>query len=350
MSRRIRLVELVLLAFVVLLVAGFVCTLAFAESPGSVPGPQPAHQAADRMGGVRIPFSYVGGHIYVSVSVNGVPGYVFLLDSGTSVDILDLKVSQALGIPTDKVRRARDLGLGGGKVKVAVAGARHLKLHVGPLTVGDSAALVDLHGLAVAMNHPIDGILGYPLLRRYVMGLNFLTDEMTLWPRRRFHYHGPGQVMRLLDRQDAPAIPVTVITRNNRRTRALVELDTGSNASLLLYPRFARRTHLDTAFFSIHTKMKPAEGYGLGGSFPVLPATLASMRMGRMEVVHFLAFMMQTSPEITRHGVAGVVGTMVLASYKRVIFDVRRHQVIFELRPPPPLQQTADLGNGSPVH
>lgn len=322
----------------------------FAASLRSAPSPWPARHFESEAGGFHIPFEYTKGHIFVTVSVNGNPGYVFLLDSGTSIDILDLTASRNLGIPLEKIRRAKDLGLGGGKVEIA--GARHLALRIQDARaqselIGDSVAIVDLHGLAAVMDHRIDGILGYPLLRRFVVGINFESDELTLWPEHAFHYQGHGDVMQLAEQRDnVPAIPITVNTQNSKTRQAMVEIDTGSDATLLLYPKYAKHVRIDDAFFSTKTKLKPGEGYGLGGLFPVLPAIFNSMTMGNMQVIHFMAFMMQTSPAVTRRKIAGVIGTTVLGSYKRVIFDVPENKVIFELRPPPPpLAQTARLGN-----
>jgi hypothetical protein len=333
---------------VAVLAVAFVPVAVPAASLRSALDPWPVRHFKNVAAGFQIPFEYSKGHIFVTLSVNGKAGYQFLLDSGTSVDILDLATSRELGIPIEKIKRAKDLGLGGGRVQMA--GARHLVLQaqdsqLEPKLIGNSAAIVDLHGLSVVMQHRLDGILGYPLLRRYVVGINFMTDELTLWPARRFHYRGHGDVMALAEQKDnVPAIPVTVDTLSSKTRQAMVEIDTGSDASLLLYPAYAKRAHIDDAFFSTSTKLKPGEGYGLGGCFPVLPAVLASMTMGHVMVSHFMAFLMQTSPAVTRDKIAGVIGTSVLGSYKDVIFDVPRHEVIFELRPPPPpLAQTAKL-------
>lgn len=233
-----------------------------------------------------------------------------------------------------------------------MAGARHLSLSIQDSRaqselIGDSAAIVDLRGLAGVMDHRIDGILGYPLLRRFVVGINFESDELTLWPKHEFHYRGHGDIMQLSEQRDnVPAIPITVDTQNRTTRRAMVEIDTGSDATLLLYPKYAKKARIDDAFFTTKTKMKPGEGYGLGGLFPILPAIFASMTMGNTQIIHFIAFMMQTSPAVARRKIAGVIGTTVLGSYKRVIFDVPQNKVIFEVRPPPPpLAQTARLGN-----
>lgn len=345
--RRLLLQAAILFAFLVFPV------VIFAASLRSMPQPWSAHHFVSEAAGIHIPFEYVKGHIFLTVSVNGKPGYVFLLDTGTSVDVLNLNTSRELGIPMENITRARDMGLGGGKV--SIAGARNLNLQVMGLkaqavTVGDSVAIVDLSGLALVMHHRMDGILGYPMLLHYVVAINFATDQMVLWPERTFKYHGKGDVMRLVKaRNRVPAIPVTVGTMNSKTRRAMVEVDTGSDASLLLYPKYAKRVHIDDAFFTQNTKMKPSEGYGLGGCFPVLPAVMASMTMGDVQVRHFIAFLMRTSPPVTRHKISGVLGTTVLENYKRVIFDVPHHQVIFELPPARPIPQTAKLENAAVI-
>lgn len=300
-------------------------------------GPHPNPQFQDENAGFTVPFEYYRHHLYVTVTVNGHPGLIFLVDTGTSMNILDLGISRDLGIPIEKITHARDLGLGGGKV--SVAGARHVDVSLDNYPVADTLAIVDLHGLAVNMKHPIDGILGYPLLKRFVLAIDFERDQLTLWPGRRFRYHGAGDIMALSNRSDVPTIPITVSTVGQIKKSARVEVDTGSDASLLLYPQYAHHAHLDDSFLT----MKSRAAYGLGGIFPVRPGLIGSMTMGNVIVVRFIAFLMQTSPMVTRHKISGVIGTSVLGSYKRVIFDVPGDRIIFELPPAiPPVRQASN--------
>jgi predicted aspartyl protease len=309
----------------------------FAASLRDRIAPHPTPPFTDESAGFSVPFQYFEHHLYVTVTVNGHQGLSFLVDTGTSANILDLTVSRQLGIPIQKITRARDLGLGGGKV--SVAGAQHVDVRLGHHPIADTLAIVDLHGLASDMKHPIDGILGYPLLRRFVTGINFETGQITLWPAKRFHYRGRGEIMALSRRGNVPTIPITVATVTQLTRSARVEVDTGSDATLLLYPQYAHRSHLDSAF--LH--MKSGQAYGLGGLFPVRPGILGSMTMGNIIVVRFIAFLMQTKPLLTRHNICGVIGTSVLGSYRRVIFDVPHNRIIFELPPAiPPMRQASN--------
>jgi predicted aspartyl protease len=309
----------------------------FAASLRDRIGPHPTPAFANENASFSVPFQYYEHHLYVTVTVNGHAGLSFLVDTGTSANILDLTVSRELGIPIQKITHARDLGLGGGKV--SVAGAQHVDVRLDNRQIADTLAIVDLHGLASDMKHPIDGILGYPLLRRFVTGINFETSQMTLWPARSFRYRGSGEILALSRRGNVPTIPITVATLTQRTKNARVEVDTGSDATLLLYPQYAHRAHLDDSFL----QMKSGQAYGLGGLFPVRPGVLGSMTMGNIMIVRFIAFLMQTKPLPTRKNICGVIGTSVLGSYQRIIFDVPRNRIIFELPPAiPPLRQASN--------
>ncbi len=300
-------------------------------------GPHPNPPFEDENAGFSVPFQYFQHHLYVTATVNGHPGLIFLVDTGTSANILDLTVSRNLGIPVEQIKRARDLGLGGGKV--SVAGAQHVNVSLGNHQIADSMAIIDLHGLATDMKHPIDGILGYPLLRRFVMSINFETDQITLWKSRSFRYQGGGDIMALSHSGNVPTIPITVATLTQLTKNARVEVDTGSDATLLLYPQYAHHAHLDNSFL----QMKSSQAYGLGGLFPVRPGIMGSMTMGNVMVVRFIAFLMQSKPLATRHNIGGVIGTSVLGSYRRVIFDVPQNRIIFELPPAiPPVRQASN--------
>ena len=48
--------------------------------------------------GITVPFEYFRRHIYVTVSLQGKPGFIFMLDSGANRNILNLRTSKLLGM------------------------------------------------------------------------------------------------------------------------------------------------------------------------------------------------------------------------------------------------------------
>ncbi|MHB1674527.1 MAG: hypothetical protein ACYCSP_09785 [Acidobacteriaceae bacterium] len=50
---------------------------------------------AQRFSPVSVPFDYFNRHIFITVTLNGTPGMVFPLDSGTNSNILSMRTSAA---------------------------------------------------------------------------------------------------------------------------------------------------------------------------------------------------------------------------------------------------------------
>jgi Aspartyl protease len=298
----------------------------------------PIQLSTNLAGSVGVPFEYYNGHIFVTLTVNGRLGMSFLFDTGTSANILNITTSQRLGLKPESIRKEKDLGLGDGKV--AMAAAKNVDVKMGSATVANVLALVDLRGLEQVNGHRIDGILGFPVLEHFIVELNFENQMLTLWPSRRYRYHGDGEVL-TLDKKKYPAtIPVILGTLNNSRHDAMVEVDTGNDTTLLLYSRFARQAHLlqDTS------KPQDEQVYGIGGYVPIQIATLRFMALGHTAVSPLTVMFMQTSPALAaKHNLGGAVGMGVLAKYRRVIFDIPQRRIILEHFPLPSNSEIGQL-------
>ena len=278
---------------------------------------------------VTVPFEYYNRHIFVTLTLNGQPGMVFLLDSGTNSNILNMRTSEALGLKSVSIQQAKGLGLGSGKVHVAAA--KDIDARIGDVQVANLMAIVDLRGLESHFNHREDGILGFPFLQRFVVVLDFDKRELTLLPSKRYSYRGKGDTLFLLGKSESPAIPVMLGTPGHRQRRAEIEIDTGSDVTLLLYSHYVHGAHLDGVFLA-----KPIQqAYGLGGYFPMQCGLLSSLLMGRTEASDLGIFQLQTDPVSTRRkGSVGMIGNSLLDQFQKIVFDVPRGQVIFELKPP----------------
>lgn len=272
-----------------------------------------------------VPFEYFNQHIFVTLTVNGTPGIVFLFDTGTSANILNLQTSQRLGLKPESVQKEKDLGLGSDKVSVAAA--KNVDVMLGDVRVANVLAIVDLHGLEQANHHRIDGILGFPLLRHYVVELDIQKQVLSLHPAKGYKFNDYDQVIFLSRKKYSAAVPVILGTTNRRQHDAVLEIDTGSDATLLLYSKFIRQAHLE------EDTQQPQElkAYGLGGFFPIQLATLRFMSMGHTELTPLTVLCMQTTPKVsTRRKVSGVIGNGILEKYQKIIFDVPRGRIILE--------------------
>jgi hypothetical protein len=293
---------------------------------------QPQHVAplipAQHFAPVTVPFDYFNRHIFITLTLNGTPGMVFLLDSGTNGNILSMNTAATMGLQPVSIQQEKGLGLGSGKVFVAAA--KDIDARIGEIQVANVMAVIDLQDLEHRFGHRIDGILGFPFLQNFVVELDFDKHLLTLRPSKKFSYRGPGDTLYLTSRSTATSIPVMLSTMDHVEQQIKVEVDTGSDVTLLLYPQFVHGAHLEGIF---PAKAEQQQAYGLGGYFAMQYGVLNSLLMGRTEASHLTIFKLLSEPIATRTGFAGVIGTSLLDQFKKVVFDVPRGKIIFELNP-----------------
>ena len=292
---------------------------------------QPQHVAplipAQHFAPVTVPFDYFNRHIFITITLNGTPGMVFLLDSGTTSNILSMNTAAAMGLRPVSIQQKKGLGLGSGKVYVAAA--KDIDARIGGIQIANLMAVIDLQDLEHRFGHRIDGILGFPFLQHFVVVLDFDKHLLTLMPSKKYSYRGPGDKLYLTSRSKATSIPVMLSTVDHMQRQIKVEVDTGSDVTLLLYPQFVHGAHLEGIF---PTKTQ-REAYGLGGYFAMQYGVLNSLLMGRTEASHLTVFKLLSDPVAARTGFAGVIGTSLLDQFNKIVFDVPRGQIIFELNP-----------------
>ncbi len=282
---------------------------------------------------VTVPFEYFKQHIFVTLSVNGRDGMVFLFDTGSNTNILDMATSEELGIHAEL--EVKQKGVGYGSQKVTIAAARDLDAQMDGVPIADSMTIVDLHNLELLNQHHLDGILGMPLLRRFVVEIDFANQLLTLKPAHGYRYRGSGEILGLSQKDDSLSIAVTLGTGVDEHRNATLDLDTGSDATLMLYSQFIYKSRITDV--SRHGSLTPTQALacGIGGYFGVETVTVPFMTMGQTEMTLLPVFLMHSTPSFSgRRKTDGVIGTAVMALYQKVIFDQPKGRVIFERRDP----------------
>lgn len=277
---------------------------------------------------VTVPFEYFNHHIFVSVTLNGRSDMIFLLDSGTNSNVLNMRTSEALGLKPVSIKQEKGLGLGSGKVHIAAA--KDIDARIGNVQVANVMAIVDLDGLEQHFGHREDGILGFPFLQNFVVVLDFDKRELTLLPSRRYTYRGPGDMVFLSRKSEAAAIPVILQATGDVQRRANVEIDTGSDVTLMLFPQYVRGAHMERVFLAKPTH----QAYGLGGYFPIQLGVLQSMLMGRTQASNVAIFQLQSIDATRKKGdCVGMIGTSLLEQFQKIVFDVPGGRIFWELKP-----------------
>ncbi|MHB8301655.1 MAG: aspartyl protease family protein [Acidobacteriaceae bacterium] len=284
-------------------------------------------------GAITVPFEYFNQHIYVVLTVNDRPGLIFMLDSGASRNILNLRTARRLGIKSRNLKQERNVGFGAERIYVAPE--TPVRAEIESVPVARVMSVMDLGKFERHSSHAIDGMLGHPFLQQFVVKLDFENDLLTLFPAAQFSYHGLGVRVGLRDGENFAAIPITVGSSKYVHHTVDAVIDTGSNMALLLYERSVRPLDLEESL----SHATPIKAFGLNGYFDVDLGSVHSLQIGiavargvpvdyidRDEEVHLV------------RNIAGEIGNGILHGFTAVIFDVPHRRMFFELKRPPPLQ------------
>lgn len=255
-----------------------------------------------------VPFTYHDNRMVVQCTIDGKGPFSVILDTGSPEISITPEAARAVGVTT------RDAGTvtGAGNSAVKYATATLATVTFGELTLRNVAAgVIDLGQIRTKFHFArLDGIIGYPLLRRYVTFVN--VDAGTI----SFNEKLPAVPSGATTTRFTGILPIVRANIEGISTTVLV--DTGDRSSLTLFGPFAKRY----GFFGRYPSQENiVTGYGLGG-----PIYADVFRLPRLDVLGMrLHDVVARASRQTRGAFAdadhgGSIGTGVLKRFN-VIYD-----------------------------
>ena len=301
-----------------LLSAFFCCLAGVGAAMQAAPAPSEAKQSARRV--ARIPFELNGNMIYLQVRVNDSRPLWFALDTGAYHSILNLPVVQALNLKSGRAGTAT--GAGGQVQTVTLSG---LTFDVGGAPLKDlNIAALPLASLENSTGRAMDGILGAEFFRRYVVEIDYVTKEISLYEPAAFQYGGRGESLPLTFHDNHPYVRAKIELPGRPSIEGEFVIDAGSNLPVILLPSFIEEHKLRD---SLPPTLK-SYGRGVGGE--------VALPVGRASALHLGGFRVERpvtafppAGTFGRDGMAGNIGSAVLRRFK-VIFDYSRRRMILE--------------------
>ncbi|QJB40994.1 aspartyl protease family protein [Chitinophaga oryzae] len=247
----------------------------------------------------------------ISATLDNIPDTLqFILDTGSAGISLDTATCVRLGIPltpTDKVVK----GLGAAKT-VSFAMGHSLKLPgltVDSLNfhVNDYELISQVYGIQV------DGIIGYSFLSRYIVTVDYDTEEIIVNTKGRYAYPRGGQLLR----PSLTQIPlITAPLRNERKTVTnRYYFDTGAGMCLLLSTQFVKDSALITRQRRAR-KIIQTEAQGLGGKMQMSLTTVQEFRIGNYSFRNVPTYIFDDRTNITAYPfLGGMIGNDLLRRF-----------------------------------
>ena len=254
--------------------AALIATPAVAQIPDrAVCGAPPATSAALP---TTIPIDVFGNHVFVKVCA-GDRALDFTLDTGASMNFFDLHTAERLGI------KLGDGFIGTGAGAGSVAGAHlegaSVRFAGSSLTQPISGAL-DFSRLPPRSGHRMDGMLGYDFIRRFVVAIDYVKQELRLYDPRTFHYDGPGTAIPLIFIENQPHAIAEVRLADGGSVKGRMVIDVGSGGALALTQPFVDANHLRDR---VGPTIRRRSG-GIGGAVVSDVGRVAQLKLGSIEI------------------------------------------------------------------
>jgi hypothetical protein len=225
-------------------------------------------------GVARLPFRYKRGHVWIRASVNGGPVDDFILDTGCTVSALDRAWTRQAGIETQGSMITEGVG---GVGTGAWAAVQTLRI-AGP--DGDGVQVADLKVGVLELNDDLEtfewskaaGLVGYDVLGRFTVDIDFDRQVLVLHDPATFRYAGGGQALAMTMYSGIPTVEVTL----NDACRGQFLVDVGNATVLSVNSDQVDRCHL----FGAQRKEVQHWVGGIGGVFTEQVCRLDSVRVG----------------------------------------------------------------------
>jgi hypothetical protein len=220
----------------------------------------------DGKASTTVPIELVENHVYLDVMLNGKGPYRFIFDSGGS-NIVDPAVAKGIGALGSGLAQ----GNGVGSQTVSISFARVAKLQVGDAVLTDQifAVAPTRQGFGISAGRPVDGLIGWEVLARYVTTFDYAGSRVVLSMPASTQPPAGGHVVPFVLYGTQPQIACTIDGIPGECT-----IDTGARDTISFM----------TPFLAAHPQVAPAtmtavgvDGFGVGGP--------AMGRLGRLQTV-----------------------------------------------------------------
>jgi predicted aspartyl protease len=286
-----------------------------AETAAQVRFTNGAHQAV-------IPVEVYGQHVFVPVRVNGTETAWFFLDSGAGGSVVTKAWAQKIGLSSEGAMRA--VGAAGATslalAKNVVLNLPGVELPMPSVTVLDTAA-----GFP-PLGRSWDGLLGYDVLSRLVVRVDYEHKEITIIDPAVFRPSDHAAALPLTFLGNWPLVPAKMVLPGREPIETKCFIDSGAGGLMLATP-FTNANHV----LGAATKTVSTSIYGAGGESQRFEVPLAGLQLGPYLLRNPAAGFSPTAKEgaLASPDIGAIIGGEILQRFT-VTFDYPHERILLE--------------------
>lgn len=265
----------------------------------------------------RMPMELLtGGVIILQARFSDKPDTLnFILDTGSGGISLDSTTTRYFGLtPTPSDRTIR--GIGGIR---QVSFLYNQKLRLPGLTIDSLNFHVNNYELLTAVyGLRIDGIIGYSVLSRYIVKLNFDSLHVEFWTKGSLKYPRGGYLLKPI----ISTLPVSFLrVRDEGTFSSRFLFDTGAGLNMMLSTDFVA----DSALLHRKRKLYAKQAEGLGGKIDMNMTVIKEVKLGPYKFRNVPVYIFDDEYNITSYPyLGGLIGNDLLRRFNIILNYERR--------------------------
>ena len=256
-----------------------------------------------------IPFTRAGNLILIQARADSIVGN-FILDTGSSGISLDSITAEYLKLkPVPTERTIRGIA---GIHKVSFLYNQQLKFP--GLTIDSLDFHINDYSILTAVyGERIDGIIGYSVLNRYIMKVDYDSLNISFWSKGTIRYPRGGYLLK-------PSINMLVSqplkVRDDKSINSRFLYDMGAGLCMLLSKDFIE----DSVFLTKNKKKWIKEGEGLGGKIDMELTVIREVKLGPYRFRNVPVYIFEDVNNVTSYPyMGGLIGNDILRRFNVIL-------------------------------
>jgi len=264
---------------------------------------------------------FTGGVIVFNARFGNFPDTLnFLLDSGSGGISLDSLTALRFGLTPEPSKRTIR-GIGGVR---QVSFLNRQRLHVPGLTIDSLNFHINDYSLLTSVyGERIDGIVGYSVLSRYILKVNYDSSWIDFWTKGSLRYPRGGYLLH----PQINTLPVQQLRVKDEKVRnARFLYDMGAGLNMMFTTDFIR----DSSLLTKKRKLFAKEAEGMGGKIDMHITVIKEVRIGPWRFRQVPVYVFDDHYNVTSYPyLGGIFGSDLLRRFNAII-NYERGEIYLE--------------------